>query len=216
MALQHHKPFLQNSPQQPSCPCLTSTSRKKIRRGNGNQEFESHLGDTEPGPCCHQWLKVTSASHNIFAPPSLSLKQTNPIPKKSRSLPAGENHSARGRGIWVKVSFQSPRLGHTVPSSHGFRVTWTRSSLSRIFPCGFPDRRLGKRKAERQGRGNKEQEWSSLRVLCCPRSPAPAFQEPAGKQRVFLGVMRSQLFPNYHSKIPAGAQKGEEGRGSGG
>lgn len=147
-----------------------------------------NFSPTEPGPCCHQWLKVTSAPH-IFAPPSLSLKQTNPIPNKSRSFPARENHPARGRGISVKESFQSPRLGHTVPSSHGFRVTCTRSRPSWIFPCGFPDRRLGKRRAERQGSGNKEQERSSLGVFCCPRSPAPAFQEPAGKQRVFLGVM---------------------------
>lgn len=129
---------------------------QKLRRGNGNQEFQSHLGDTEPGPCCHQWPKVTSASHNIFAPPSLSLKQTNPIPKESRSLPAREHHPAGGSGVWVEVSFQSPRLGHTVPSSHGFRVTCTWSSLSWIFFLAvFPTAGWGKGKLNAEEAGTR-------------------------------------------------------------
>lgn len=153
---------------------------QKIMRGNRNQKFESHLGDTEPCPCCHQWPKVTSASHNIFAPPSLILKQISPVAKKSRSLPGRENHPAQGRGIWVDVSFQSPLLGHPVLSSHGFRVTSTRSRPSCVFPCGFPDHWLGERKAVKETGTQREQ--SSLWVFCCPRSPASAFQDPAGKE----------------------------------
>lgn len=142
---------------------IPKKKRQIIMRGNGNQELESHLGDTEPGPCL--WPKVTSASHNIFAPPSLSLKQTNPIPQKSRRLPDREHHPAQGRGIWVQVSFEIHQvLGHAVLSSRGFRVTSTRSRPSWMFLTFFPAWEKGKLR-QREGSRSKAAPGCSVLAL---------------------------------------------------
>lgn len=106
MALQHRKPCPQNPPRQPRRPCLTSTyhkkKKKKVTRGNGNRGFESRLGDTEPGPCCHRGLQVTSASHSISAPSSITpqLKTNQPHPKEKREPPGSGKASSPGEGHW--------------------------------------------------------------------------------------------------------------------